>query len=152
MAEEEEKPFRVIVAGGRGFNDFAVTVTVLDMVLGKKLRAGEVVQIVSGKASGADTMGERWAHLNKLKVLSFPAPWDDWEGKPLYQVGTRGDGKKYWKGAGHYRNSQMADNAEALVCFWDGRSTGTKNMINTARKKGLLVRVFDYEGNVSAIN
>jgi hypothetical protein len=35
----------------------------------------------------------------------------------------------------------MAENAEALIAIWDGQSKGTKNMIDTATKKGLLVFV-----------
>ena len=31
------------------------------------------------------------------------------------------------KSAGYIRNEQMAQNADALVAFWDGKSKGTKN-------------------------
>lgn len=39
---------------------------------------------------------------------------------------------------------QMAEYADALVAFWDGKSKGTKHMIETARKHGLKVRVVPY--------
>jgi hypothetical protein len=39
----------------------------------------------------------------------------------------------------------MADNADALIAFWDGESKGTKNMIDNARRKGLAVRVIQYQ-------
>jgi hypothetical protein len=42
------------------------------------------------------------------------------------------------------RNYRMADNADALIAFWDGTSRGTANMINIARKKNLPVRVIQY--------
>jgi len=35
----------------------------------------------------------------------------------------------------------MAEYADALVAFWDGKSKGTKNMIETARKLGLKTEV-----------
>lgn len=39
----------------------------------------------------------------------------------------------------------MAQNADALVAFWDGKSRGTKHMIDLADKYGLKVRVIKYE-------
>ena len=38
----------------------------------------------------------------------------------------------------------MAKNADCLLAFWDGESRGTYNMINTAKKRKLKVRVFNY--------
>lgn len=35
----------------------------------------------------------------------------------------------------------MAANAQALIAFWDGKSKGTKNMIEEAKKVGLLTAV-----------
>ena len=35
----------------------------------------------------------------------------------------------------------MAENADALVAFWDGNSPGTRHMIETAKAHGLAVRV-----------
>lgn len=46
--------------------------------------------------------------------------------------------------AGIMRNAVMADNADALIAYWDGISRGTKNMIDEARKKGLAVRIKRY--------
>lgn len=38
----------------------------------------------------------------------------------------------------------MAKNADALVAFWDGESSGTKNMIETAERYNLAVRIKRY--------
>jgi hypothetical protein len=38
----------------------------------------------------------------------------------------------------------MADNADGLIAFWDGKSKGTKHMIDIATKGGLKVRVISY--------
>ena len=35
----------------------------------------------------------------------------------------------------------MAENADALIAFWDGESRGTKNMIEEATALNLAVRV-----------
>ncbi len=39
----------------------------------------------------------------------------------------------------------MAENADALIAFWDGKSRGTKNMIELAKEHKLKVRVIKYE-------
>jgi len=38
----------------------------------------------------------------------------------------------------------MADYADALVAFWDGKSKGTMHMINIAKKKGIQVKIIKY--------
>ena len=83
--------------------------------------------VVSGTAEGADKLGEEWAEERQVACKRFPADWN-----------------KHGKAAGPIRNSQMADNADMCVVFWDGISKGTKNMIQTALTKGLLVKVVRY--------
>lgn len=39
----------------------------------------------------------------------------------------------------------MAEYADALIAFWDGKSKGTKNMIEEAEKRNLKVIVKNYE-------
>ena len=41
-------------------------------------------------------------------------------------------------------NQQMANYADALIAFWDGKSRGTKNMIEWAKTANLKIRVFKY--------
>ena len=38
----------------------------------------------------------------------------------------------------------MGDIANALIAFWDGKSHGTKHMIEYAKNKGLKIRVYNY--------
>lgn len=116
--------FRVIIAGGRDFSDYDMLVKTMDMVL---QNITDEIQVVCGMASGADTLGERYAKERGYKIAYFPADW-----------------KKYGRAAGFNRNSQMADNADALVAFWDGKSKGTKHMIDIAVRRGLRVRVKPY--------
>jgi hypothetical protein len=124
--------YRVIVAGGRTFNNYAVLKATLDELLSDLLESEEVV-IVSGTAKGADRLGERYAKERGLTVHRYPA---DWKRQP--------DGS-YDASAGYKRNAEMADNAEACVCFWNG-SNGTRHMIDLAKKKGISLVVLDYNG------
>ncbi len=116
--------FRLIVAGGRDFNNYNGLAASLDYLL---KNINDEIQIVSGMARGADRLGERYAQENGYKIIYFPADWDT-------------DGKS----AGFKRNVKMAEFADALVAFWDGKSAGTRHMIETAKEKGLDVRVKRY--------
>lgn len=116
--------FRVIVAGSRSIQNESLVFQKLDTLLAEKRRAGETVQIISGTARGIDQIGEAYAAARGLSCRRFPADWDT-----------------YGKRAGYLRNCQMAENADALVAFWDGTSPGTKHMIEAAKDRGLAVRV-----------
>ena len=117
---------RIIVAGGRDFSDLSYLKTALDNIeVG--LGDDDLFHLVSGTARGADRLAEQWASQKGLGISRYPADWN-----------THG------KSAGYKRNVEMADNADALVAFWDGKSKGTQHMINIASKKNLLVQVFNY--------
>lgn len=113
--------FKVIVAGSRDFTDYELLKRKLDVILASKVDEGIVV--ISGTARGADKLGERYAKERGYEISSKPADWD-----------------RYGKAAGHRRNAEMADEGDALVAFWDGKSRGTAGMIELAKKKNLLVR------------
>lgn len=118
--------YRVIVAGSRGFGKSSLLYAALDNLLSKVKENDEIV-IVSGGANGADKLGEQYAKERGYKLQVYPADWD-----------------QYGKAAGPIRNKQMAENADALVAFWDGKSRGTKNMIDEAAKHGLKRRIVFY--------
>ena len=115
--------FKVIVAGTRTFDDYELLKSKLDFFLKNQTD----VEIVSGTARGADALGERYAAERGLAVKQFPADWD-----------------RYGRSAGYRRNAEMAEYADAAVVFWDGKSKGSKHMIDLAKEKGLPVRVVLY--------
>ncbi|MCB1865796.1 MAG: DUF2493 domain-containing protein [Chromatiales bacterium] len=80
--------------------------------------------VLSGRAAGADRLGEIWAKSHGVPLELYPANWQE-----------------YGKSAGYRRNVQMARKAEALIALWDGSSPGTKHMIQTATENGLKVYV-----------
>lgn len=89
----------------------------------------DITEVLSGKAQGVDTLGERWAEKHGIPVKDFPAGWRDADGV-------------LDRSAGHRRNEQMAVYAEALVAVWDGQSPGTADMIRRARKHRLEIFIF----------
>lgn len=119
--------YRVIIAGGREFNDYTMLKETVDEFLDDKFQTHNVI-IVSGHAAGADALGERYAQERGLICEAHPADWVN-----------------NGRAAGPIRNAEMAAVADALIAFWDGKSRGTADMISKARAKGLRVVVVSYE-------
>lgn len=134
------KEFRLIIAGTRTFNDFNLLVTTCDNVLINVKKEYKIV-IVSGKATGADTLGEKYAHLRGYSVAEFPADWDNLNVAQC-KIKYNKYGKPYNALAGLNRNMDMANYALqgdycGCLAFHDGKSTGTKHMISLAKSKGI---------------
>lgn len=107
---------KTIIAGSRTINEMdALTAAI-------RASKFDISEVVSGGAGGVDQLGEQWACAHGVPVVKFPADWN-----------------AHGKAAGPIRNRKMAEYAEALIAVWDGRSRGTKNMIDTAQKLGLKV-------------
>lgn len=123
----EQKHFKVIIAGGRSFYDYNILKKHCDFILSEKLVDSKVI-IISGGANGADKLGERYAKDRGLELRIFLADWE-----------THG------KSAGYKRNVLMAENADALIAFWDNYSRGTKHMIDIANERKLKVNVKYYQ-------
>ncbi len=126
---------KTIIAGSRlGFN-------INDVRQAMNNAPFTITEIVSGTAKGVDKYGEQIAMKSNLPVHRFPAEWDNLIHEPLL-IKVNKQGNLYNSLAGHNRNREMALFAEALVAVWDGKSKGTKNMIDTMKKMGKPVSVF----------
>ena len=88
------------------------------------IRKENRIVIVSGCASGTDSLGERYALENGFEIERYPAEWE-----------------KYGRSAGPKRNLKMVQTADCVICFWDGKSSGTKSMINYAEKLSKQVMI-----------
>ena len=130
MGLEKMKDFKLIIAGSRDFDDYRLLKDKADNFLKEKAKDHKII-IVSGHARGADSLGEKYAAEKDYTVDLNPADW-----------------KRYGRYAGPKRNKEMVKKADALLAFWDGKSKGTKNTINEAKKKGLNVRVVEYKRGI----
>lgn len=110
---------KVIIAGSREITDYDIVLKAV------KLAQFRITEVVCGKAKGVDTLGEELGLKNGIPVKYFPADWN-----------------RHGNAAGYRRNVQMAEYADALIAVWDGKSRGTKHMIDIARDRGLKVYVF----------
>lgn len=99
---------KLIIAGSRSITNKDFVFISID----EYIKHTEVTQIISGGAKGPDTFAIEYAETNNITLVVVPALWD-----------------RYGKGAGFKRNMRMAHLGDALLVFWDGRSPGTKNMM-----------------------
>jgi hypothetical protein len=110
---------KVAVIGSRSFTDYEL--------MKKTLSAITITEIISGHAMGADSLGEKYAIENNIPTKIF---YPDWE--------------KYGKKAGFIRNTDIINEAELVIAFWDGTSKGCGDSIEKAKKlnkKILIINV-----------
>lgn len=109
---------RVLVCGGRDFDDGTYMCAVLDEVA-----PGTDTEIIHGGAQGADFHASQIAEDDGLQVTCFPADWEE-----------------HGRAAGPIRNQQMLDEGkpDLVLAFAGGR--GTDSMCQLARIAGVEVR------------
>lgn len=113
---------RVLVCGGRDFDDSRLMYRVLDA-----LYLDRDSTLIHGDARGADRMAQRWAEERALWIESYPADWES-----------------HGKAAGFIRNQQMLDEGkpDLVVAFPGGK--GTAMMVELASKAGVPVIQVEY--------
>lgn len=80
--------------------------------------------IITGMASGPDRWGRDYSVRTGTPRIECPSEWD-----------------LFGRGAGHIRNQFMAMLGSSVLAIWDGRSPGTKRMIEIAQNDGLGLRI-----------
>ena len=126
---------KVAVIGSRSFNDY--------MLLSEELKKYEISCIISGGAKGADQLAERYALKHNIPTVIFEAKWNDLS-HPNAVIKKNSWGKEYDAMAGKRRNKDIVNAADCIIAFWDGRSPGTQDSIDFAKKleKPLIVIPF----------
>jgi len=114
-------PQRVAFIGSRTFADSKL----IDEQVSRLPRGSTVV---SGGARGADILSETSAKKHGLATKIFKPDW------------SKG------RGAGFARNSDIINNADRIIAFWDGVSRGTKDSINKAVSSGKPVLIVYPDG------
>jgi hypothetical protein len=110
----EEEMSKVIVTGGRDFNDREAVFTILDIL--------NPDMVIHGGANGADYLAGEWAKIRRKICTIYYADWD-----------------KNGRAAGPIRNSDMLKaNRDAKVVAFKG-GTGTAHCKTTAMKLGMEV-------------
>jgi hypothetical protein len=100
------------VIGSRTFDDYRKLKAICRKLITPK------DTIISGGASGADSLAKLYAQENQINYLEFPADWN-----------------LYGKRAGFLRNITIIEHSHMIIAFWDGISKGTEHSINLAKKQ-----------------
>lgn len=106
---------RIVIAGCRDYNNYNEAKKYIDECI-SDIKKDNTIIILSGGSNGADKIGERYAKENGFQIELFLADW-----------------KRFGKSAGPKRNKLMAEATDYVICFWDGKSRGTKSMIEYAQ-------------------
>lgn len=114
---------RIIVAGSRDYNNYREAKKYIDFCI-SRIKEIYTLVFLSGGCKGADFLGEKYAAENNFPIEKFPADW-----------------KKYGRSAGARRNREMANLCDYVICFWDGKSRGTKLIIDYAIKIGKPIKI-----------
>ena len=84
----------------------------------------DLTEIVSGGAKGVDTTAREYATEHGIKLTEF---------LPEYS--------RYKRGAPLKRNIQIAEYADKVLAFWDGKSRGTKYVIDYCAEHNIPVEI-----------
>lgn len=106
---------KVAVIGSRG-----LSVTDLGRYLPEN-----TTEIVSGGARGVDTSAIEYALSHGIKLTEF---------LPEYT--------RFGRSAPLKRNITIIEYADIVLAFWDGKSRGTKFVIDNCRRLGVEVRIY----------
>ena len=123
MPTQTKRKLKVAIVGSRTFNNYGL----MKEKFLHFTKGIEVIEIVSGGAKGADTLAERLAEELRITKHIILAKW-----------------KKYGRNAGPARNRQIAEYADVMIVFWDGKSRGAANAIKAMRKFKKPVKVVHF--------
>ena len=85
----------------------------------------EITEIVSGGARGIDTCAKNYAAEHHIQLTEF---------LPNY--------REYGKSAPLKRNLEIIRYADIVIAFWDGKSHGTKFVIDNCRHMRREIKIF----------
>lgn len=112
---------KIAVVGSRKYTDFDKFQEALDKIIGT-FDPRTPIMIISGGAKGPDQMAQRWAKERDYDFVLF---------KPYHLIDPNVEySPKYF----FTRNKQIADNADLVVAFWDGESSGTRHIVEYCQR------------------
>lgn len=101
---------KLLIAGSRNILDY-------NLIKNNIKNPENIEYIISGCASGIDTLAIEYARNNNIKCIQCPANW-----------------KQFGRKAGYMRNEHMVSIADYALIIWDGKSAGTRHTLNLCIK------------------
>lgn len=139
-AKENIPCIKVVIAGSRGYSNYKFFNEFVNLIF----KEFPDFTIISGDAShGPDKMAIEWAREHGVICEKYPAKWDD-TSVPNARLKFDKKGRQYNANAGHDRNIVMAKLCDFYVIFWDGKSPGSKHMLDICKKEnkyGIVIMV-----------
>jgi hypothetical protein len=109
---------KLAIVGSRTFDNKLLEIEYIHLLkTAYETLFGEKIEVISGGAKGADSLAEKAALVSEIPVKVYKPDWN-----------------KYGKSAGYIRNQQIIDVCDMVLAFWDGKSKGTKDTIQKAKK------------------
>ena len=112
---------KLAIVGGRDYKDYDKFKRVVDNFIEEY---GTPSEIVSGGASGVDTMAVLYARENGIILTEFKPDWT-----------------KYGKKAGILRNTDIVEGSTHVLALPTEKSVGTYDSINKAKKLDKILKV-----------
>lgn len=109
---------KVAVIGSRTFSDY-------DLLKGT-LQCVYITEIISGGDLGADKLAERYAEEKNIPIRIIPHTENP-------------------EGTSMNRTYNIITLAQLVIAFWDGKSQGTRDLINYARNKGKQLKIKNFK-------
>lgn len=106
--------YKIAIVGSRG----------LRVDVAKYIPPEYCAAVISGGARGIDTCAREYAHKYNIPLI---------EHLPQYDT--------YGRKAPLVRNKLIVEDADIVVAFWDGQSTGTIYTVNYAKELGKPVKL-----------
>ena len=118
---------KIVVFGGRDFTNRSWMLSCLVELQTEGIITPDV-ELLCGRARGADNTAYDLFKEAGANIHEFPADWEF-----------------YGKRAGFVRNKEMAALADVGLGFWDGKSKGTKHMIDEMKRLNKPLYVVRYD-------
>jgi hypothetical protein len=122
LLHEAIQAMTVAIVGSRSFDNYSRMRHTLFFLF-----EGNIDEIVSGGAQGADKLAEQYADEYDIPIRIFAPDWES-----------------FGKSAGYIRNKIIVEHADHVVAYWDGKSKGTQHTIEIAQKERLPVTIFEF--------
>ncbi|WP_396604931.1 SLOG family protein [Bradyrhizobium sp. YCK136] len=124
---------RVVVFGGRDYDDKPMLYRVLDAVHARR----KITCVIEGEMTGADLLARDWAEERRIAVDPYTADWDNIE-RPGAVVRRNRRGKLYDAAAGPFRNERMLREGRPSCAVGFPGGKGTRDMATRCLDYGLI--------------
>lgn len=112
---------RVVVTGGRDYNDEETVGRELQRMVQSADKQGKKIVFIAGGARGLDTLVEDWCLSKGVPCMVFRAPWNS----------------HYGKRSGPVRNQWMIDYGMPTYGIVFPGGSGTADMLSRIKKAGI---------------